>query len=245
MKAAAGKFPAAYFLEAFMNISLSPRLLTCCKFIAPGDRVADVGTDHGYLGIWLLQQGIAGSVIASDIVPGPLSAAERNVEKYGFTDKMKCYLSDGVQSIPRDFDVLVCAGMGGDTIISILGAAHWLKDSKYRLVLQCQSKAALLRHYITDRGWRIAEEAVVRDGRFLYTVMDVRWDPGHTLTVGQWYFPPALLKNPTPETGEYYRRVTDNLRKAIEGQKDKAPKEYTDALAELENDPVLQQLKED
>ena len=73
-----------------MNISLSPRLLTCCNFICPGDRVADVGTDHGYLGIWLLQQGIASSVIASDIVPGPLSAAERNVEKYGFTAEAVC-----------------------------------------------------------------------------------------------------------------------------------------------------------
>ena len=60
-----------------MNITLSPRLLTCCNFICPGDRVADVGTDHGYLGIWLLQQGLASSVIASDIAPGPLSAAER------------------------------------------------------------------------------------------------------------------------------------------------------------------------
>ena len=229
-----------------MNISLSPRLLTCCNFICPGDRVADVGTDHGYLGLWLLQQGIARSVIASDIVPGPLSAAERNVEKYGFTDKMKCYLSDGVQSIPRDFDVLVCAGMGGDTIISILGAAHWLKSSQYRLVLQCQSKSPLLRRYITERGWRIAEETVVRDGRFLYTVMEVWWDPGHNLTVGEWYFPPALLENPGPETKEYYHRVVDNLRKAIQGQKEHAPQEYVDALRELENlPPELDFLKED
>jgi len=228
-----------------MNISLSPRLRACCDFIAPGDRVADVGTDHGYLGIWLLQQGIAGSIIASDIGAGPLSAAERNAEKYGFTHKMKCYLSDGVQEIPRDFDVLVCAGMGGDTIISILGAAHWLKDSRYRLVLQCQSKAALLRHYITDRGWHIAKEIVVRDGKFLYTVMEVLWAPGHKLTVGQWYFPPALLETVSPETREYYRRVTDNLRKAIEGQKDKAPKEYVQALEELDSDPALQALKED
>ena len=61
-----------------MKIPISARLLACCNFIAPGDRVADVGTDHGYLGIWLLQQGIASSVIASDIVPGPLSAAKNN-----------------------------------------------------------------------------------------------------------------------------------------------------------------------
>lgn len=228
-----------------MDISLSPRLQTCCNFICPGDRVADVGTDHGYLGIWLLQKGIASSVIASDIAPGPLSAAKANAEKYGLAERMHCYISDGVRDIPRDFDVLVCAGMGGDTIISILGAAHWLKDPKYRLVLQCQSKAPLLRHYITDRGWRIAEETVVRDGRFLYTVMEVWWEPGHKLTTGGWYFPPAMLENPGPETAAYYRRVVDSLRRAIEGQKDHAPQEYIDALAELEQlPPELQWLKE-
>ena len=75
--------------------------------------------------------------------------------------------------------------------------------------------------------------------------MEVWWDPDHSLTVGQWYFPPALLENPGPETKEYYRRVTDNLRKAIEGQKEHAPQEYIDALHELENDPDLQWLKED
>ena len=230
-----------------MRVTLSPRLQACCNFIAPGDRVADVGTDHGYLGIWLLQQGIARSVIASDIAPGPLSAALRNAQKYGFTDKITCCLSDGVCSIPRDFDTLVCAGMGGDTIISILGAAHWLKDAKYRLILQCQSKAPLLRRYITDRGWRIAEETVVRDGRFLYTVMEVWWDPGHTLTTGEWYFPPALLENPSPELPEYYRRVTDALRRAVRGRKDKADPEQVAALEELEalaNDPNLTWLKE-
>ena len=227
-----------------MNISLSPRLLTCCNFISPGDRVADVGTDHGYLGIWLLQQGIAGSIIASDIVPGPLSAAERNVEKYGFTQKMKCYLSDGVQSIPRDFDVLVCAGMGGDTIISILGAAHWLKDSKYRLVLQCQSKAPLLRRYITDRGWRIAEETVVRDGRFLYTVMEVWWDPGHNLTVGEWYFPPALLENPSDQVPAYFAWVKKGLEITLEHQADAEKKSALDYLNALAADPNLTFLTE-
>ena len=228
-----------------MKLPLSDRLLACANFVKKGSRVADIGCDHGYLSIYLLTNGIASSCIASDINEGPLLSAVRNAEKFGVRDRISFYLSDGVRNIPRDFDTLVCAGMGGDTIISILGAAHWLKDQKYRLVLQCQSKVSLLRRYITDRGWRIAEETVVQDGRFLYTVMEVWWDPGHSLTVGQWYFPPALLENPGPETKEYYRRVTDNLRKAIAGQKENAPREYVDALRELENlPPELDFLKE-
>ena len=153
----------------------------CCKVLeaAPGERVADVGTDHGYLGIWLLQQGIASHVIASDIGQGPLSAAIANAKKYGYTHKMTFCLSDGVQNIPREFDTLVCAGMGAETMISILSAAPWLKDSRYRLILQCQTKTQLLRRYLSENGWRITEESVLRDGRFLYTVMEVSYEPDY------------------------------------------------------------------
>ena len=204
-----------------MKIPISARLLACCNFIAPGDRVADVGTDHGYLGIWLLQQGIASSVIASDIVPGPLSAAKNNAQKFGIADRMEFYLSDGVRSIPRDFDTLVCAGMGADTMVSILEAAPWLKSTKYRLVLQCQSKTPMLRQYLTEQGWRIAEESVLRDGRFLYTVMEVWWQPdAPRLTAVEYYFPPALLENPSEALPDYYKWVVDGLKIATQHQND-------------------------
>lgn len=228
-----------------MKIPISQRLLACCGFVSPGDRVADIGTDHGYLGIWLLSQGLAKSVIASDINPGPLSAARSNAEKYGYAGQMEFYLSDGVQSIPRDFDTLVCAGLGGDTMVSILSAAPWLKNSKYRLVLQCQSKVAMLRRYLSEKGWRIAQETVVPDGRFLYTVMEVRYGGGTLLTPGQCHFPPALLVSPTEHTKEYYRRVTFSLKRAITGQGQDADPELVAAFTELWNDPALQGLKEE
>ena len=93
-----------------MKIPLSDRLLACCNFVHQGDRVADVGCDHGYLGIYLLTQGIAKSVIESDVAEGPLQSAMRNAVKYGTKNKMFFHLSDGVQNIPRDFDCMVCAG---------------------------------------------------------------------------------------------------------------------------------------
>ena len=119
-----------------MKIPISDRLLACAAFVAPGDRVADIGCDHGYLSIYLLTKGIASSCIASDVKEQPLLSAVRNAEKYGVREKMEFYLSDGVRSIPRDFDTLVCAGMGADTIVSILDAAPWLQSSHYRLILQ-------------------------------------------------------------------------------------------------------------
>ncbi len=229
-----------------MNLPLSKRLQVCCGFVAPGDRVADIGCDHGYLGIHLLKEGIADSVIAADINEMPLQSAMRNAEKFGVRDRISFYLSDGAKNIPRDFDTLVCAGMGADTMISILNGAPWLKKSCYRLILQCQSRTPMLRKYLSDTGFDIKLETVLRDGRFLYTVMLVQWDPdAPRLTVGQKYFPPALLINPTPELPEYYRDVLFRLRRVITGRKEQADPEMQAALTELENDPALDWLKEE
>lgn len=214
-----------------MKIPLSPRLQTCCSFVHNGDRVADIGCDHGYLGIYLLKNGIAQAVIASDINKGPLESAIRNSEKFGVRDKMSFYLSDGVRNIPRDFDTLVCAGMGGDTMVSILEAAPWLKSSQYRLVLQCQSKNGALRRYLTENSWKILQEQVVKDGKFLYPVTEIIWQPGETLTPGQCYFPPALVKN--EHYASYYEWVIKGLENIVLNRKEQADPFMAQALEEL------------
>lgn len=224
-----------------MNLPLSKRLLTCAKFVNLGDRVVDIGCDHGYLGIYLLQQGIASSVIASDVNEQPLQCAVINAEKFGFRDRMTFFLSDGVRNIPRDFDCMVCAGMGADTMISILEAAPWLKNAKYRVILQCQSKTPILRKYLSDNGWRIARETVLRDGRFLYTVMEVLWKPDcQKLTVGQQYITPALLADSAPELEEYCCWVVEGLRIVTrhksDPEKEQALKELSQILPWMEEE---------
>ena len=212
-----------------MKIPVSPRLQACCNFVHPNDRVADIGCDHGYLGIYLLKNGIAQWVIASDINEGPLQSAVRNSEKFGVRDKMTFYLSDGARNIPRDFDTLVCAGMGGDTMVSILAAAPWLKNEQYRLILQCQSKNAILRRYLSENGWYIRQEQIVPDGKFLYTVMEVQ--PGTQLTPGQCYFPPALVKN--DHFTAYYDWVVKGLENIVLNRKEQADPFAVQALDEL------------
>ena len=205
-----------------MKVPVSDRLLACAGFVRSGDRVADIGCDHGYLGIHLLLSGIASSMVEADINEGPLDAARRNALKFGVRDKMTFHLSDGLQNIPHDFDCMVCAGMGADTMVSILEAAPWLQSSQYRLILQCQSKTPMLRSYLSQKGWQIAEETVLRDGRFLYTVMEVLWQPESSrLTNAQCYFPPALLKKPSKEVLAYYKWVRDGLRLAAEHSSEK------------------------
>ena len=201
-----------------MKHPISDRLLACAAFVRQGDRIADVGCDHGYLSIHLLQENIAVSAICSDVRPQPLQSAIRNAQKYGLRNKMEFYLSDGVQNIPRDFDTLICAGMGADTMVSILKAAPWLKDGKYRLILQCQSKTPMLRQYLSDEGYAITKELVLRDGRFLYTVMEVVFAPEQTrLTPAQYYLPEVLSGE---EVDAYRAWVIGGIKIAVSHQND-------------------------
>lgn len=200
-----------------MSLPISNRLMACIQMVHPGDRVADVGCDHGYLGIYLLQQGIAASVIAADVNPQPLQSALHNCRRCGVADRVQFYLSDGVQNIPRDFDCLVCAGMGADTMISILTAAPWLRDGRYRLILQCQSRRPALRQYLSDNGFRILQETLAQDGKFIYPIMEVLYQPGETLTPGQCCLSPALLRCNSPLLPGYCARVIAGLRTTVEG----------------------------
>lgn len=218
---------------------LSNRLLACCSFIRSGDRVADIGCDHGYLGIHLLQKGIAASVIASDVNEGPLLSARHNARKYGVAEKMSFYLSDGVRGIPKDFDTLVCAGMGADTIIDILSAAPWLQDGKYRLVLQCQSKRPALRRWLWENGFTIEKETLAQDGKFLYPVMLVTYAPGAVFTPAECYLSPALQNSGSPLLPAFYARLMEGLRKTVEGlemggKDNQRLGEYASIFAELQ-----------
>lgn len=212
-------------------MNLSNRLLACCGFVAPGDRVADVGCDHGYLGIHLLLTGMARSVIASDIHSEPLKCARQNAGKYGVQDNMSFYLSDGLQGLPRDFDCLICAGMGADTIISILELAPWLQTGNYRLILQCQSKLPQLRSYLSRRGYTISRETLAKDGRFLYPVMEVLPVPAAPLSPEQCFLSPALLASGSPLLPEFRERILGGLDKTVAGLSSTGGEKYETYLA--------------
>ena len=217
-----------------MKLPLSNRLLACASFVLPGDRVADVGCDHGYLGIYLLKNGVASSVIASDVKEGPLQSALRNAEKYDVKDKMRFYLSDGVRGIPKDFDCLICAGMGADTMISILEAAPWLKSDNYRLILQCQSKRPELRSYLSRQGYAIRRETLAQDGKFIYPIMEVIYAPGEPLTDAQCYISPALRGSGSDLLPAFYDRVRSGLRQTCAGLERSGGEKYGQYKAILE-----------
>jgi tRNA (adenine22-N1)-methyltransferase len=217
-----------------MKIPLSTRLLACAGFVNKGDRVADIGCDHGYLSIHLLTNGIAKSCIASDVAEGPLQSAMRNARKFGVQENISFYLSDGVRSIPRDFNTLVCAGMGGDTMIHILESAPWLRDEKYRLILQCQSKRPELRKWLYDHGFAIRRETLAKDGKFCYPVMEIVYAPGEYLTGSEFYITPALRASGSPLLPEFYDRVVGGIRTSVDGLSRTGGEKYEEMKAILD-----------
>lgn len=218
-----------------MKLPLSDRLLACCSFVNPGDRVADVGCDHGYLGIHLLKNGIASSVIASDVNAGPLQSAVINAARFGVSDKISFYLSDGVRNVPRDFDCMVCAGMGADTMISILEASPWLKDPRYRLILQCQSKRPELRRYFAENGFHISRETLAQDGKFIYTIMEVLYHPGSFTAPWEYYISAPLIADNSPLFDAFLARVIGGLEESKKGLSRTGGEKYEELLSVLDH----------
>lgn len=132
--------------------------------------LADVGTDHGLLPVYLVGTGVCEKAYASDINPKPLESARRAVCSYGLSEKISVVLSDGLKNLPlNELTDVVCAGMGGELIVKILSEVS-LPDG-IDLVLQPMTKAGFLRKWLYDHDYSVDKEIAVSDGRFVYTVM--------------------------------------------------------------------------
>lgn len=170
-----------------MKLELTPRLALLASWVPPGARLIDVGTDHGYLPAWLIQNGQIEEALASDLRPGPLSRAEDTARRCGVEGKMRLRLCPGLSAIgPEEGDTIAIAGMGGENIAMILSAAPWTADGQHTLLLQPQSRSEVLRRFLQDRGYRIFREQLVWDRGILYPVLEVRGgemrlDPGRLL----------------------------------------------------------------
>lgn len=201
-----------------MKLPISKRLLCCASMVQSGSRVADIGTDHGYLGIYLLQSGAARHVIACDLRKDPLENARRNAKLFGVDGEMKLRLSDGLEKIlPDEVDTVVMAGMGGDLIQKILSQCPWRKREGLQFILQPQSAGNVLRRWLCEDGFEIRREEPVQDGHFLYTVMDIRQGEPAPLTPGTEYASPALLASGSPLVGNYLARVENALQETVRG----------------------------
>ena len=154
-------------------MELTPRLKLAADFFLPCEKVIDVGCDHAYLCIHLVEQG-AKSAVASDIRPGPLAAAKEHIAACGMADRVRAVLCPGLEAFgPEDGDTVSICGMGGEMIASILEAAPWTAAGSHKLVLQPMTNGHKLRQWLAEHGYGIEQEALAREGDRIYVVMQV------------------------------------------------------------------------
>lgn len=147
---------------------LSKRMQAVADLVTPGLRVADVGCDHAYVSIYLVEQGITSKCLAMDVNKGPLERAQENIRAHGLEDRIETRLGSGLEpALPGEVDAVLMAGMGGILMRDLLQTSREVSHSLQEWVLQPQSDIDLVRRYIRESGFRIVEENMVEeDGKY-------------------------------------------------------------------------------
>ena len=216
--------PLNIFGESMKNLVLSPRLKTAADFVRINKTVADVGTDHAYLVAYLILNNISPFAYACDINPNPLKKALSTITEYEIEDRVELVLCDGLDKISKDFvDDIVIAGMGGETIVSILDTCPWSKSEDKHYVLQPMSKAGNLRKYLCENGFEIQKEAAVIDSDKIYTVMSVFYTGNKTVPSKLFCEIGCLSQNNDEASKMYIKNRATSILKKAEGIKTTNP----------------------
>lgn len=155
-------------------ILLSERLQAVAAMVTVGNRVCDVGCDHGFIPIYLVEQGISPYVLAMDIKSGPLGAAQEHIAEHGLEAVIETRLSDGLHNYNAgEADTLVCAGMGGRLMMRILSDDRFKTESFKELILQPQSELEQFRAWLRGQGYRITDENMIEEEGKFYPMMRV------------------------------------------------------------------------
>ena len=156
---------------------ISKRLLSALPFVRRETLLADIGTDHAYLPIYLCLTGKIRGAVAADVREGPLNSAKANIKAFGLEDKIATCLSDGLRELapfaPEDISIF---GMGGELIASILAAVPWTKDPSLRFILQPMTKAEVLRAFLDSEGFSVLDETLTKDDGRIYQTLSVAYD---------------------------------------------------------------------
>lgn len=196
-------------------MELTPRLRAIAEQVPRGARFADVGTDHGYLPVWLILNGVIESAIAADLRQGPLERARRTAEQYGVAERVSFRLCDGLSGIvAEEADVIAVAGMGGDTIANILAAAPWTKEPGKLLLLQPMTAQPELRRWLEGNGYLISQERISREGDRLYSIWSVAGGVMPLLSPGELW---AGRQSRDPLWGEYVDFISGKVSRALTG----------------------------
>lgn len=213
--------------------SLGPRLSLCAELLRTGEPMADIGTDHGYLPIWLLKTGAAPRAIASDINQGPLDAARRHAQIYGVGDELRLVQGDGLSALePGDAEDIVIAGMGGELILHIISATPWLLCAEKHLVLQPMSAVDKLRIGLWQLGFTVQRELAAQENGKVYSAFSVRY-AGEMGEMDSIYPYMGKLEPGTDAVSAYADKALRGLRNSLRGAEHNGRQEETARLRKV------------
>ncbi len=204
-------------------MKLSKRLETIASLVKEGSILADIGTDHGYIPIYLVSEGICPRAYAMDVRKGPLERAEEHVKEYGLEEKISLRLSDGLKKLnPGEADTVVIAGMGGELICRILEEGRHVWESTERFILSPQSELSFVRRYLEKNGFEILREDMLKEEGKYYVIMEV----GHgsmALSRDCYYeYGRSLIQEKHPVLAELLEKEKENLNRILEALPEQA-----------------------
>ncbi|PTT24740.1 class I SAM-dependent methyltransferase [Pseudomonas sp. HMWF021] len=198
--------------------TLSMRLERVAAQVPVGARLADIGSDHGYLPVALMRRGVVESAVAGEVALTPFHAARRTVRENAFEQKITVRLADGLAAIePGDgINAISMCGMGGETIRDILDSGKAHLNGKERLILQPNGGEQPLRQWLMDNGYRILFEEVLRENRFYYEIIVAEPASPVIYTPEELYFGPLLLQARSPAFVGKWQRLLLRKQKTLQ-----------------------------
>lgn len=188
--------------------NLSPRLARIQEYVESGSVVADIGTDHAYLPINLINQGTCPRVIAGDINEGPYETAKETIQKNHLEKQINLRLGNGLKILQHgEADTIVIAGMGGATIIDILVDSPEILKNVRKLILQPMIATGQLRLWLVNNGWQITAESLVKEERRIYEIIVAEKGEQKVQEPLAIFFWPRLLEEKPPLLLAHLKRL--------------------------------------
>ena len=201
-------------------VNLSTRLSAIASLVRDNVNFVDVGTDHGYLPIFLVKTNKLKNAVATDIACGPLSKAKSNIESAGLSENIEVRLSDGLTNVnlQKPCDIVI-AGMGGELISEIISGKPELRDNDINLILQPMTKADCLREFLADNGFEIVSEELVCDGKIYQVILSYYSGKAYKLSNAEKLVGKKDARKQSDLFFEFVSQKIMSLRQISEGKK--------------------------
>lgn len=204
-------------LQRMINLKLTPRLQAIADGINESKVLADVGTDHAYLPIYLMQQGKISKAIATDINKGPIEIAQRRIKQYMLEGKIETRQGSGLMVLkPQEADTIVIAGMGGMLISEILEQSKAVAEAAQIIVMQPMLDSGRLRSYLIENGFEIVDEQLAKEESKIYEILWAKYTGNIQKAASLMDIGPIIIEKKHPLAVEFIDKKMTELKNILQ-----------------------------